>query len=231
MLDSLLQSIEPQLTDDVEVFISINKSQTKYTLPDWVKHRETRINIGGDANIITGPTLVTGEYVWVIGDDEQMQEGAIQTCLDAIKEKPGLIIHPDGLFDIKLPYGSTYENYTWFIKNLSSVNNLRLVVAHTLISSNTFLRSAYDPVIALQKIDSRYGFHYGMLNNLFDMPIKIADKPTMIYGKEASIFLHDQKAIDEHMAAYPEVIYDIFDWVEQKIRRHIPKETWGQGFV
>jgi glycosyltransferase involved in cell wall biosynthesis len=230
LLDRLLQTIEPQLNDEVDVFVSINKS-TGYTLPNWVKHRTTRINVGGDANIIPGPTLVDGEYVWVIGDDEQLLPDAIQTCLNAIKEKPGLIIHPDGVFDLKIPYGSTYKNYTWFLKSLSSVNNLRVTVAHTLISSNTFIRSKYDPSIAIQKIDSRYGFHYGMLNNLFDLPVKIADKPTMIYGKEASIFLNNQDAIDEHMSAYPTVIYDIFDWIQTKTGRHIPQKTWGRGFT
>jgi hypothetical protein len=230
LLDRLLASIEPQLTDEVDVFVSVNKGPEPYVLPDWIKSRETRINVGGDANIIAGPTLVWGKYVWVIGDDEQLLPGAIDTTLKALKENPGLVIHPDGKFDLGAKPGETFPNYVAFCERVIKANRPTTITAHTLISSNTFLRQSYEPGIAIQKIDSRYGFHYGMLANLFQQPVKIADKPTMIYGKEASIFQHDESAIAEHMAAYPKVMYDLFDWITATTGYPIPYEAWGRGF-
>jgi glycosyltransferase involved in cell wall biosynthesis len=229
LLNRLLKSIEPQLCDEVDVFVSVNH-KPDYDLPDWVSRRQTRINVGGDANIIPGPTLVNGEYVWVMGDDEQLLDGAIKACLYAIKSKPGLIIHPDGVFNLGVPVGAEFENYGEFCKAAMKGNSGRLITAHTLISSNTFMRTAYDPAIAIQKIDTRYGFHYGMLNNLFDKPVAIAPRPTVRYGSEASIFLQPKEVIDEHMAAYPQVIYDIFDWVQERTGVEIPYSCYGRGF-
>lgn len=231
LLDRLLQSIEPQLTDGVNVYVSINKCDATYNLPSWVQSRYTRINVGGDANIIPGPTLVNGEYVWVIGDDEQLKPNAIQATLRAIEEKPGLIIHPDGQFDFRVPLGTTFPNYKAFCEKMISFKKAAIITAHTLISSNTFIREAYDPAIAIQRIDTRYGFHYGMLQNLFDKPVKIADQPTMTYDHQASIFMHDEAAIAEHMAAYPHVIYDIFDWITDRTGVEIPRGAYKRGFV
>jgi glycosyltransferase involved in cell wall biosynthesis len=230
LLDKLLASIEPQLTDDVDVFVSVNKGDTSYSLPEWVQSRETRINVGGDANIIAGPTLVTGEYVWVIGDDDYLLPGAIAEVLKLIERKPGLIIHPDGKFEFGVPYGSWFPNYPAFCDAVISKNRATVLAAHTLISSNTFVRQNYDAGIAIQKIDSRYGFHYGMLANLMTQPVAIPSRPTMGYGKEASIFLHDKSVIAGHMAAYPKVIHDIFDWITATTGYPIPYEAWGRGF-
>lgn len=230
LLKNLLDSIEPQLTNEVDVYVSINKSEKDYVLPKWAAYRKTRINIGGDANIICGPTLVSGKYVWVIGDDETLLPGAIEATLKTIALNPGLIIHPDGKYDLGAKYGQTFSDYAEFCKHLISVRRQTTITAHTLISSNTFLRDAYDPVLALQTIDTRYGFQYGMLTNLFNQTVAIAPQPTMIYGKEPSIFLHDQDVIDEHMAGYPQIMYDLFDWITARTGYPIPYDSWGRGF-
>lgn len=230
LLDRLLQSIEPQLVSGVDVFVSVNKSDVPYSLPSWVQSRHTRINVGGDANIIAGPSLVSGEYVWVIGDDDHLLPGAIETTLRAIESKPGIIIHPDGKYKLGVPDGAVFPNYAAFCKAVIEARRPRTVSAHTLISSNTFIRSNFDSGLAIQKIDTRYGFHYGMLTNMFDMPIKIADQPTMAYDHNASIFMMPQEAIDEHMAAYPHVMYDMYDWITERTGYKVPYTCWGKGF-
>lgn len=230
LLTRLLATIEPQLTNNVQVFVSINKSDAVYKLPDWVQHRETRINIGADPNIITGPTLLDTDYIWVIGDDDQLQPDAIQLTLEAIDNKPGLIIHPSTNHPHNVPYGQTFPNYPQFCTELMNRGIGWTIAAHTLISCNTFHRTSYDPIIAIQKIDSRYGFHYGMLNNLFDQPVHVMPKPTMLYGSEASVYQQTPAQIAEHMNAYPKVIHDIFDWIHAKTGTEIPHSMYKHGF-
>lgn len=227
----LLKSIEPQLTDQVDVFVSINHGTSQYDLPDWVTHRRTAYNIGGDANIISGPTLVTGDYVWVIGDDDQLLPYTIKTTLTALNSNPGLIIHQDGRFDTGLRYGSVYPTYGELCRNLLGRGNPQLICAHTLISSNTFRRDTFDTILALHKIDTRYGFHYGMLNNLFSEPVKLLDKPTMKYDNKASILQHPQHDIELHMAAYPQIIHDIYQWIASRTGVEIPLNPNTRGFV
>lgn len=230
LLDRLLQSIEPQLVPGVDVFVSVNKSDVPYSLPPWVQSRHTRINVGGDANIIAGPSLVSGEYIWVIGDDDHLLPGAVATTLRAIEEKPGIIIHPDGKYKLGVADGTLFQNYADFCRAVIEARRPRTVTAHTLISSNTFIRRNFDSGLAVRRIDTMYGFHYGMLTNMLDMPVKIADQPTMRYDHDASIFLMPQDAIDEHMAAYPQVMYDLYDWLTERIGYKVPYSCWGKGF-
>lgn len=230
LLDRLLQSIEPQLHPEVDVFVSINKSDVEYKLPKWVDYRQTRVDVGGDANIIAGPSIATGEYVWVIGDDDQLLPNAIETTLKAIANKPGLIIHPDGKYNLGVPDGATFPNYPAFCEAVIQANRPTTISAHTLISSNTFIREQFDSGLAIQKIDSRYGFQYGMLAKLWQSPVKIADQPTMLYDHNASIFLHPQNVIDEHMAAYPQIMYDLYDWLTTTTGYPVPYDCWGRGF-
>lgn len=212
------------------MFVSVNHGQETYHLPDWVKYRRTRINVGGDANIIPGPTLVSGEYVWVVGDDEQMEPDAVALTLEAIRDKPGMIIQPSVMHQQMMPWGQTFASYGDFCREIMDAKIGWLIAAQTLISATTFRQSAYDVGLAVQKIDTRYGFHYGMLTNLFDEPVHFLPKPTMLYGNEASIFQHSPEQIAEHMAAYPQVIYDIFDWIEHNTGVHIPRQMFKRGF-
>lgn len=230
LLDRLLASIEPQLTPEIRVFVSVNKSDAVYNLPDWVVHRETRINIGADANIITGPTLMDTDYIWVIGDDDQLGTNAIRHTLAALDANPGLVIHPSVNHPNRMPYGRTFSNYGEFCVDLMNRGIGWIIAAHTLISSNTFIRASYDPSLALQKIDSRYGFHYGMLANLFNQPVHVLPEPTMLYGSQASVYQQTQAQINEHMAAYPKVIHDIFDWIHTHTGTRIPYSMYKHGF-
>ena len=230
LLDRLLGTIQPQLVDDVDVFVSVNKSPEPYALPDWVNSRTTRTNVGGDANIGVGPTLVTGDYVWVIGDDEQLLPNAITDTLAAIKHQPGLIIHPSLKHDTSAINGRTFPNYAAFCETAISNNLGWIIAAHTLISSNTFLRAEYDLKLAYQLIDTRYGFHYGMLSNILWKPVTVLPEPTMIYGREASVFQHSPEVIREHMAMYPRVVYEIFGWIYAMTGYPIPPSCWKHGF-
>jgi glycosyltransferase involved in cell wall biosynthesis len=230
LLDRLLASIEPQMCDEVDVFVSVNKSDKPYNIPSWVKHRELRRNIGGDPNICVGPTLVNGTYCWVIGDDEQMLPGAIESTLQACRDGAGLILQPSGKHNIGVALGSTYPTYAAFCDALIGANAGWVIAAHTLISATTFQRDAYDVALALQKMDTMYGFHYGMLANLMFKPVHVLPQPTMLYGREASVFLHSKEIVDEHMSAYPKVIHDIFDWVGAVTGYLIPHDEFKRGF-
>lgn len=230
LLDRLLGTIEPQLSPRVEVFVSINKSDAEYHLPDWVRSRHTRINIGADANICPGPTLLNTDYAWVIGDDEQLQPHAIQHTLRAIDSEAGLILHPSVRHTDNMPWGMTFANYGEYVSHIIKSGAGWLIAAQTIISASTFLRTKYDVSLAVQKLDTRYGFHYGMLNNLFNEPVHFLAEPTMLYGSEASVYLEPKEAIDQHMSAYPGVIHDIFDWVSERIGAPIPHELYTHGF-
>jgi hypothetical protein len=63
-------------------------------LGDACEYSRRATNIGGDANILRGATAGTGEYVWVVGDDDVLLPGAIAETLRMIDaDRPDRIIH------------------------------------------------------------------------------------------------------------------------------------------
>jgi glycosyltransferase involved in cell wall biosynthesis len=230
LLNNLLASIEPQMTDEVEVFVSVNKSSQPYVLPDWVKYRENLYNVGGDANIAMCQVSTTGRYLWVIGDDEVLTEDAISTTLAAIRTEPGLIFQVPKSDNWRIPMGVTYPNYKAFCEHLLATRKGWIIPAHSLISTNTFPRDAWSADSCLSHFDTRYGFHYGMLQNLFDKPVHVVAKPTVIVGHHPSIFQADSEAIATHMSLYPRIVYDFLDFITEHTGVQIPRAVFNGGF-
>jgi glycosyltransferase involved in cell wall biosynthesis len=90
---TLLASIAPQLTPDVEVIISDDDPSGQYAqrindlladAPCRVEYQHHGINLGGDPNIFRGLEQGSGPWVWLIGDDDELLPGAVANVLDAI---------------------------------------------------------------------------------------------------------------------------------------------------
>ena len=92
-----VNSILPQLKDGkVEIVISDNAStdgteefvkQSTSHYPQ-IKYIRNKINIGPDGNFLQCYKVADGRYVWLLGDDDVIVEGAIQKILNYIKTSP-----------------------------------------------------------------------------------------------------------------------------------------------
>jgi abequosyltransferase len=94
-LAELLESLLPQITDDrAELIVSDNCSDDDTPqllagfqargLPVRVLRNET--NIGADANFLQCLNVATGRYVWVLGDDDLIEPGAIPALLSVLEQ-------------------------------------------------------------------------------------------------------------------------------------------------
>jgi glycosyltransferase involved in cell wall biosynthesis len=214
--NSLIQSIEHQVTPDVEVVASLNPPNDNYNLPDWLRVVYQRINIGGRTNISLGPLLCTGEYIWIIGDDEVVLHGGIQAVLESTQGNPGIIIMSDGEYPIGVPGGSSYSSYRSFGDHVYGNGRGFTLSALTLVSSTAFRREGFDLATSLIKTDTMYGQHYGMLSGLWQEPVCVVRQPTFraaIASHSASIFQAPQDVIQEHMGSYPRVMIDLMNWM------------------
>jgi len=111
-ISTLLDSIFLQLDgiDEVEVLVSDNAStdnlQVIVNKYEQISYYCNEQNLGPDRNIVLAIERSKGKYVWVIGDDDYLAEGAIEYILQALKnnEDLGAIFVNFCLYDTKNNY-------------------------------------------------------------------------------------------------------------------------------
>ena len=179
-LDELLQSLHKQIEADdtmrhdarIHIFDNAstdNTTEIVFKYKNNIYHRNVR-NIGGDENILKAYTHVSGQYVWVIGDDELVPQNTIRYILDKIHTyNLHLFINNSHGYRpfIKLPrLFPCYLDFARFVEK----HNPHLLIAHSLISANVIHRSCFDDKFARKMINSHYGHMYGMMKGLKEYP-------------------------------------------------------------
>lgn len=102
MLEALLERIASELTEDlagiVEVVVTDNASPDdtpaiveRYRLRiarfTYVRHAE---NLGPDRNFLASVAAASGEYCWLMGDDDMPEPGSLARILVVLRERTGL---------------------------------------------------------------------------------------------------------------------------------------------
>jgi len=98
-LESVLRQIPSELTNRVDILISDNASTddteaavqafgTKY--PVRITYSRNTENIGYDRNVDRLFKKASGNYVWLLGDDDTLKDGAILHILDLLTQHPKL---------------------------------------------------------------------------------------------------------------------------------------------
>lgn len=125
-----LNALLPQLTDDVGVLISDNASTdgtSEYlqSLPVRIQVRRNAMNLGAMENVRRCLYGTTGEYVWLLCDDDFPPAGVVNNILHAIRlhaETPLLFLRSRWLnldaFDTTgLSVHGQQDNWVWHDKN------------------------------------------------------------------------------------------------------------------
>lgn len=97
-LKSCLEHLCPQVTDEVRLVVRDNCSNydvqavvDKFRTICPIEFYRNRINIGGDANIARLFEYCDTQWLWVVGDDDDLVPDAVETVLNTIKENPDVI--------------------------------------------------------------------------------------------------------------------------------------------
>lgn len=95
-----MDELAKQVTPDCEIVISDNAStdstelivQEYARILDRIRYFRQALNVGVDRNIDNVVTLASGEYCWLMADDDMVKAGAIRTILTALHDRPSLVI-------------------------------------------------------------------------------------------------------------------------------------------
>jgi glycosyltransferase involved in cell wall biosynthesis len=231
--NALMDSLQGQITNDVEVVASFNPPNDNYRIPEWCRVVRQQSNIGGRVQFLLGPLLTTGDYLWMIGDDDQVQPGGVAAVLEACSTDPGIVVNWDGNLDLGVWPGSRFTNYQEFAQTVYDNGRGTTMTALTLCSATVFRRAAFDMSLALMTTDTMYGQHYGMLSNLLAEPVVVVDRPSFRAATAihtASIWMHPPEVVTAHLQMYPKVLYDLVHWLNSRMgTQFIPERCWTPG--
>lgn len=99
-------------------------------------------NVGGDRNFLLCVERARGTYVWLFGDDEVLEKGALlRLCRILDDKKPELVIGSSS--------GAVDRFFTSYKQALQTVSlgNWTFSWGHSLITANIFKRIVFDVVL------------------------------------------------------------------------------------
>lgn len=197
LLSAVLSQADALPAGSVEVCVSDNASPdgtgaylaslVSPVLRSWTNPT----NIGGDRNFLKCIAEAHGEYVWLLGDDELLPEGAIARVMDALaRYKPGLLISGEG---------SAVRSYVGYAAVLTE-RRVSFPLEHTLISANVCKRSLFDLPYAETKLKFSYAHMFGMMCHLIGesvvvVPGFVAVRPVRAAFEKFPSFLCVKQAI------------------------------------
>jgi len=100
-LDSILRQINENNKDKVEICISDNASEdnTEELVKEYQKkspipiiYHKNEKNMGADYNYLKVVEIANGEYCWLLGSDDIIEEGGIDTVLEEIEKNRDIVI-------------------------------------------------------------------------------------------------------------------------------------------
>lgn len=224
----LIASLEPQ-HDDVHVNVGVNPPSDGYEFPDWCQVTFNETNIGQSRNILQGVTTSDADYLWMLGDDEQLLPGAVEEIRRCIATAPGMVICTDGRFDHG-PSGYFPTWPDWMDACLDAGREVMLTV-QTLMSATVFRRAALNLDVAHQFLDTRYGHHFGMLEGLLQEPVVVTSQPVFISGRAEDSSVHvepdDYRANHYHVTS--SALTYMIQFVNERAGRNYPASCYQPG--
>lgn len=144
-LEHTLKIIIPQLCEGVELLVLDNASprRVESLVCDLAKHHDVEhrvnvirhaYNIGGNANIIRCLEVAHGEWVWVLGDDDDPDLSAVDKILSEIDEVGDLIV-------ITFSYYGCRQYVDKVERTLAGYEIERNFAAISFISTNVYNRA------------------------------------------------------------------------------------------
>lgn len=225
----LIESIDPQQHPLLTVTVGINGDPAGYDLPSWISVTHNPANIGQSLNILLGVYQTTGDYLWILGDDEQVKPGGIREAIERIQSRPGMVICTDGRFDHG-PTGDYPDWAAWMDACLARERGVMLT-AQTLISATIFRRQGMDMSTAYAYLGSKYGHHFGMLSGLMNEPVTVTRQPVFIAGHNTDSHIHqeDWDTRSQHGPICQAALRHLVEWTGERTGRRYPADCYQPG--
>lgn len=129
-----------------DVFSLLSEQLKNYSL---LKIQRNPANIGAGANFLRVIESASGEYVWLLGDDERVDLSKLQALLSQLDEERSLYLLPHNKsYSLKSKYYGTFESHAELFNNfwnLGSFFFLSIYIFNRYIALS-FIKTGYENI-------------------------------------------------------------------------------------
>lgn len=197
-----VESIISQMTDQVELIISDNDEDgfaenLLYSYSQYIMEYSVRKqNIGCDGNCLYGITSGSGEYVWVVGDDDIILPGAIDAIMPILNGVDRIMQFAPYSGEVTPGFSGTMAGL------ITTLNDKSYLIAATLASMNVWRRDVMDFKIGVRHLDSRNVLAWAGLNC---KTVSVPSAPTVLVN-DTNLF--EFRDFDRVMFEYSDALAD-----------------------
>jgi glycosyltransferase involved in cell wall biosynthesis len=190
-LAALLQSMAPQLTKQCEVIVTDDDPQgTAYQImrtalkdaPCRVEYHRSVSNLGSIPNCMRAYEMARGPWLWVLGDDDMLLDGAVQAVLDEVKRGEA-----DRLILLTPQAPQSTAGMAGSAADLAAVEP-GLLIAATCTTANVWRIASLDRRLAMSKLDTAMSYSFG---DTGCKRVQVLDRPYIAVGPN-----HANEALD-----------------------------------
>ena len=196
-LQTCLNSILPQLTDDCRLIVSDNdpEQSARPICQDWrILYTYNHMNVGADANCLRGITAAATEYVWIFGDDDIMLPVAIEATLNMMRGQDRIIHVGEQHGEVTFGFDGTVGDW------MDALTDKSMVVASTLCSVNVWRVKALSAYDGIRGLDTRNVLCWAGLQT---KTVTVANQPYVRVGKNHPFpFPEFGNSMDRYLVGY-----------------------------
>lgn len=229
-LKECLDHICPQLTEEVQLIVRDNCSNN-YDFFTFIKIYEkeygvisvqNKINVGGDANVAKLFEYCETKWLWVIGDDDYILDGAVNKVLEMIKQ------NPDAIY---VKFNSIFEGETVGIKGFANAMRPYSAFAYSFFTS--------ECINNIEQTKDYIYWHYQSLSTRCPQIIRVMKY--LVDHQEGKCVFYRDLLLEIHgsdltwsrfdIVPYQSIIFDYFRKQRKILRNNVFKEIVGYCFV
>lgn len=126
----------------------------RFSVP-WIVNEK---RIGFTESVIKGIGVAKGDYIWMVGDDDIIEDGAVSLLVDSLRNDPVLLI--------SRPFETTAASYSSFRLYVAALSSSPMLIEDLHLAARVFRKELFLEETARAYADTLFGHAYAVVHGL-----------------------------------------------------------------